>query len=217
MQSEQLWLSLLRFLGPPLFLWQPVFFSGKCKAAKPHWRTIAMKTNNVAIEIATLATTSPALLSAELSTLCCKWDRPSNGQMAEDQNYSFLLDKLFAYTGISCYAGSSLMVVLNKCLLLIKGWTRLHSTLGKSIRMCSLWNREGHFQLWKLCFWERIFTPRSLWYSSRSLRCIQTSWIALPHPPWEVFHSLWLTTPRFSDNPHPFYVQVNFVNNHKMF
>lgn len=75
----------------------------------------------MAIEIAILATISPALLSAELSTLCCKWDKLSKGQMAENQNYSFLLDKLFAYIGIRRYARSSLMVVLNKCLLFIKG------------------------------------------------------------------------------------------------
>lgn len=75
----------------------------------------------MAIEIAILATISPAPLSAELSTLCCKWDKLSKGQMAENQNYSSLLDKLFAYIGIRRYARSSLMVVLNKCLLFIKG------------------------------------------------------------------------------------------------
>lgn len=46
-------------------------FSGECKAAKPHYRTMVIKTNNVAIKIAILATISPVLLSAELSHLCC--------------------------------------------------------------------------------------------------------------------------------------------------
>jgi len=121
-QSSQIsWTSLL---------WQPVFifFSGECKAAKPHCRTMAIKTNNVAIEIATLATVSPALLSAELSWLCCKWDKLSNRQMAQNQNTSFLLDKLFIYIGIRCYARSALTVVLNNLLLFIKGCVRLHST-----------------------------------------------------------------------------------------
>lgn len=190
------------------------FFSGECEAAKPHCRTIAIKTNSVAIEIAILATISPALLSAELSTLCCQWDRPSNGQMAEDQNYAFLLDKLFAYTGISCYAGSSLMAVLNKCLLLIKGWLRLHSTLGEKLLDVVLGGTERDISSSVSCGSGKGVIQRILWYSSRSLRCIQTNWIALP--PWEVFHSLWLTIPRSSDNPLPYYVQVSFVYNHKI-
>lgn len=134
MQMRTICLSLLKFLGPAL-LWQPafistyIFFSGEYKDVKPLYRTMVIKTNNVATEIAILATISPALLSAELSLLCCKWDKILNGQMAQNQNSSFLLDKLFAYVGTRCYARSSLMVVLNNLLLFIKGCARLHSTL----------------------------------------------------------------------------------------
>lgn len=81
-----------------------MFFSGECKAAKPHCRTMVIKTNKVAIEIAILATVSPVLLSAELSRLRSKLDMLSNGQMAQNQNYSFLLDELFAYVDIRRYA-----------------------------------------------------------------------------------------------------------------
>lgn len=65
---------------------------------------MVIKTNKVAIEIAILATVSPVLLSAELSRLRSKWDMLSNGQMAQNQNYSFLLDELFAYVDIRRYA-----------------------------------------------------------------------------------------------------------------
>lgn len=75
----------------------------------------------MATEIAVLATISPALISAKLILLCCKWDKNSNRKMAQNQNPSFLLDKLFAYVGTSCYARSSLTVVLNNLLLFIKG------------------------------------------------------------------------------------------------
>lgn len=100
-------------------LWQPFFFPGECKAVKPHCRAVAIQTNNVAIMIAILATISPVLLSTELSHLCLKWDRLSNRQMAQNQNSSFLLDKLFAYVGRRCYAGKSLAVMLNDLLLFI--------------------------------------------------------------------------------------------------
>lgn len=112
-----------------IYIYTYIFFSGECKAVKPPCRTMVIKTNNVATEIAILATISPALLSAELSLLCCKWDKISNRQMAQNQNSSFLLDKLFAYVGTRCYARSSLMVVLNNLLLFIKGCATLHSTL----------------------------------------------------------------------------------------
>lgn len=112
-------------------MWQPVFmfFSGECKAAKPHCRTMVIKTNKVAIEIAILATVSPVLLSAELSRLRSKLDMLSNGQMAQNQNYSFLLDELFAYVDIRRYAWRTLTVVMKNLLLFIKGCATLCSTL----------------------------------------------------------------------------------------
>lgn len=49
--------------------------------------------------------------------------------MGQNENSSFLLDKLFDYVRIRCYARSSLTVVLNNLQLFIKGCARLHSIL----------------------------------------------------------------------------------------
>lgn len=144
---------------------------------------MVIKTNNVAIEIAILATISPALLSAELSRLCCKWDKLSNGRMAQNQNSSFLLDKLFAYIGIRCYARSSLTVVLNNLLLFTKGCSRLHSTLVRK-HFNVLFHRTNMNISSSLSFDpEKGFTYKEahciqedLWVTNR---CIQTYWIAL--------------------------------------
>lgn len=197
------------------------FFSGECKAAKPHCRAMVIKTNKAAIEIAVLATISSALLSAKLSHLCCKWDKLSNRQMAQNQNYSFVFDKLFAYVGIRSYARSSLTVVLNNLLLFIKGCARLHSTLVRK-HFHVLFSRTNMNISYSLSFDpEKGFTYKEAHCISEALwlinRWIQTYWIALTLSTCEVFHSLWLMVSRFSDNLFPCCFQLRFVYNLKMF